>query len=119
MRKKGQVTIYVSYLLTAFIILAITAVVAPTGALFTTEAIAAGDTILAQANESLNNIQNQTIKDEIGNIITSAREAGTMNIQVTTDLFKYSWVIMLVLVGIVGFLFTRQIVEFRPPGGFV
>jgi len=119
MKKKSQVTIYVAYLFTAFIILAITAVVAPAGTLFTARAIEAGEDILIRANDSIQNIQNETIKAGVTDTINSAFSAGDMNIEVTSDLFQYSWVIMIALVGIVAFLYTRQIVEFQGGGGFV
>lgn len=117
--KKAQVTIYVSYLLVAFIILAITAVVAPAGALFTAEAYTAGQGILERANESIQSINNDTVRARITALTDSAYNAAETNIEVTTDLFKYSWVIMLALIGIVLFLYSRQIVEYSRGGGFV
>ena len=117
--KKGQVTIYLSGIIIAFIVLVITAVIAPTGALFTSEAYVAGEKILEKANDSIQNIQNDTIRDSVMGVVGEAREATEMNIEVTTDIFRYSWVIILVLVGIVLFLYSRQIVEYGRSGGII
>jgi hypothetical protein len=119
MNKKGVIVIYVFYVIMAFTILALTAVIAPAGALFTSELIAAGEGILIDANESISGIQNDTIRNRLIASNNAALEAGAQNVEITTSMFQYGWVIMIILVGIMLFLFTRQLIEVQGGGGFV
>lgn len=105
--------------MTAFIILAITAVIAPAGVLFTVRSVEAGEDIMLRANESIANIENDTIRSSWHNVISSAYDAADTNIEITSDMFRYAWVIMIILAGIVSFLFTRQIVEYNTRGGII
>lgn len=119
--RKGQVTIYLAFIISAVMIIMITAVFAPMGVLFGTEMFTAGEGILIRANDSIQNIQDATIRQQIEDANNAAISAGQQNIEVSTDLFQYAWVFLIVLTGLVAFLFTRQITEFqlRSGGGFV
>lgn len=119
--KKSQVTIYISSLILAIIILTLTAIIAPAGVLFTTESVRAGEKIMLQANESISQITNTTIRDKWNGIVSTAYEAADTNIEINSYFFQYSWVIIVAIVGIVAFLYTRQLVEFqsRSGGGIV
>ena len=116
--KKGEVTIYLFWFLAAVMVLVVAALVAPMGVLFTTELMVAGEDVLLMANESIQDIENTTIRNSVTSVIGEALEAGEDNITILSDIFQYAWVIVLVLSGIVAFLFTRQLVEFQG-GGFV
>lgn len=119
-RKKASVSIYVAFATVSIIIVLVAAVLAPMGVLFTAEAYAAGEEIMLDANESISQIQNTTIRNSIQAGINSGLEAAEMNIEVNSDIFQYSWVFVIALAAVVTFLYTRSLVEFqRPGGGFV
>jgi len=115
--KKGVIVIYIAYFIIAITVLVITAVLAPAGARFTSEAIAAGERILLENNETIAGIQNDTIRERLTASNNAALEAGVQNVEVTTSLFQYGWVIMIILVGLIMFLFTRQLIEVQGGGG--
>lgn len=115
--KKAQTTMYLAFLIAASLIIIITAVFSPLGTLLATEFYAAGEDILADANASINNITDATVKAEIQSMIGEARAAETNNIEVTTALYKYSWIFVVALAGIIVFLFTRRSIEYSQ--GFV
>lgn len=118
--KKASVTIYIAFMITAIIIVLIAAILAPMGVLFTAEAYAAGEAIMLDANASVGQIQNDTIRESIQAGMSGALDAAEMNIEVNSDIFQYSWVFVVALAAIVTFLYTRSLVEFqRPGGGFV
>jgi len=116
--KKAQVTIYLSGLIAMIIIVLVAGFVAPMGTRFTAEIINAGEQQLLRANESIQSIQNDTIREGVTGTISEAFDAGTTNIEVTTDMFQYLWVIVLAVVSLILFLFTRRIIEVGG-GGFV
>lgn len=116
--KKASVTLYITFLIVATVIIIITAVMAPFGALFTTEMYLAGQDILAQTNDSIQAIQNTTIRNSVQSTINLAFAAAEDNIEVTTDMYQYGWVIVVALTAIIIFLITRQLVEAGRGGVF-
>jgi len=117
MKKKGAISIYLAFLITAIVIVVITAVAAPMGTLFTTEMYAAGETIFLDANESIADINDTTVQASVYNMLDKGFAAQENNIAINTNLFQYSWVFILVLAALVAFLFTRQLREIQ--GGFI
>lgn len=116
--KQGQVTIYVFWFITAIMVVILGALVAPIGARFTSEMYTAGEGIILDANHTIQNIQNDSVKASIMGIYGEATQATETNIEVLTDVFQYSWIIVVILSAVVAFLYTRQLVEFQG-GGFV
>ena len=116
--KKSQVTIYLAGLIVMIIIVTISAFLAPLGARFTSEMVVAGQTELLRANETISKIQNQTIKDRWAGTVGEAYEAAETNIEVTTDMFQYMWVIVCAVVALILFLYTRRVIEVGG-GGFI
>lgn len=118
--KKGSVAIYISFMIVAFIIILIAAVLAPMGVEFNTQAYLAGQTILEQANESIQNINDAAIKAEVQGALDAAFDSAANNIEVNANVFQYSWIAVLFLSALTVFLFTRRVVEFSQGfGGFI
>lgn len=118
MKTKGQVTIYLVYFAVAIIIVVLASVLAPMGVLFNTEMYAMGEDILAQANDSIANIDNTNVRTSIYNMTDQAFDAAETNVRVNSDIFQYGWVAVIILTGLVLFLFTRRLVEYGG-GGFI
>jgi len=118
MNKKGQTAIYFAWIVVAFTILLIGAFAAPLGTRFSTAVYLAGEDILNDTMPEIESIQDDDIRQSINNSINRAKDNTETNIDVSSDLFQYSWV-MILIVTIVGlFLFTRKLVEYGQ-GGFV
>lgn len=117
MTKKAQITIYLIYFAVAVIIIVLASVLAPLGVLFNTEMYAAGEGIMQRANESISNINDAGVKSSIYNLTEEGFKSIETNIEVNTDIFQYGWIAVVVLTGLVLFLFTRRLVEYG--GGFV
>jgi len=118
--RKAQAALFIVFIFFALIIIIISAVVAPMGARFSAELFAAGENIL---NDSVTNpvqkINNPEIKASLESTFNSAIDASETNIEVSTGLFQYAWVLLLILTGVVLFLVTRSIVAFSRSGGGV
>jgi hypothetical protein len=112
----GQVSIYLAFIISAILIVVITAVFAPMGVLFNTRAYQAGEMIMLQANDSIYLIQDTEVRDRINATISASLSASENNIDINADLFQYSWILVIGLIGLVLFLYTRKLVEFQ--GGF-
>lgn len=119
MKRKAQVTLYFTFIIVGIIIILIGAVAAPLGVLFSTKMYSAGEDILNQANESLEQIQNPTVKAQIADVIHSAQDASLDNITVAGGLYEYSWIFLLVISALVVFIATRRLIEFSGGSGFI
>jgi len=115
--KKGSVTLFLTWLILTVIIITITAVVAPMGALFNTEMYKAGEDILSRTNQSLQGINDSVVRGEVMGVVNSAQASAQDNIEVNANMFKYSWVLVVALTALVLFIFTRRQVEYST-GGF-
>lgn len=119
-QKKGTVTLFIVFFFIAVIIILIAAVVAPLGAEFSTEMFLAGQGILNDTKaDHIDAIADPAIKTELNDSFNAAISSAEGNIQFSTDIFKYAWVIVLILCGIIMFLFSRRIVEYGGSFGFV
>lgn len=110
---RGSVSIYITFIIVAVIIIVIAGVLAPMGVLFNVELFKAGEGILNRSNASISGISDANVKAEWGQMVDSAVAAADTNVEVNTALFKYAWLLVVVLTGLVLFLFTRRLVEFQ------
>lgn len=117
MSRRGQVTIYVSYFIAAIMIVLLAAFIAPMGVRFNVEMWAAGEDILNQANESIQQIEDDAIRGEYEAMVAEAKAASSSNVEILTDVYQYGWIIVIILTGLVVFLYTRTLIEFGQGGG--
>lgn len=117
--KRGSISIYVTFITVAIFVVLIGAVFAPMGILFNTEMFKAGEGILNRSSDSIAGIQDVEVRNSVLGITQSAKDSYETNVEVNGALFQYSWLIVLVLTGLVLFLFTRRIVEFQGGGSIV
>lgn len=115
--KKATVSLYITFIIVATIIVIITALVAPMGADITSKFYIAGQDILGRTNTTIQSIHNDTVRAHIQNTLTAGMNAQQNNIEVSTNLYQYSWIFLLVLTALIVFLYSRRIVEYG--GGFV
>lgn len=116
--KKGQAVLYITFFISALIIIVIAAVLAPMGVQFSTVMFTEGESILANAQPDIDAIQDTDIQAAINASVASAKEAGSTNIQVNSAMYQYAWVLVIILAGVIFFLQTRRLIEVGA-GGFV
>ena len=117
--KRGQVAIYITWFLVAGITFVDAGVLAPMGVLFNSEMYRAGEDILDMAEDDLDGIQDAEVRASIQVGIDGAQAEAETNINNLSDMYQYGWIIVLVLSGIVMFIFTRRVVEFSGGNSFV
>lgn len=114
--KKASITLYISFLIFAIVIIIITAVLAPMGVIFNTEMYLAGEKLLEDANESIQGISDATVKAQVQASLNEAKNAGANNIEINNNMFQYAWIIIIILVGLMIFLITRSLTEIQGGG---
>ena len=109
--KKGNLTLYVISFFFGLIFVVVAGLLAPFGVLINTEIYQAGEMIMLQANDSLQNIQNDTVSERIQGVINSGLAATEDNIEVNNDVYQYGWIAFLIIFFVLVFLGARQIKE--------
>jgi predicted PurR-regulated permease PerM len=115
--KRGNITLYITFIMLAVVIIVIAAFVAPMGVRFTSEMYAAGEKIMLDANSTIQKINNSEVRGRITNITGLALDAAESNIEINSNMFRYSWIIVLALGALIIFLYTRSLTEYQRPGG--
>jgi hypothetical protein len=111
MKKKGNVSLYFAFVAVAVIVILIAGLVAPIGSLFSIQMFEAGEDILIQANSTADGLSSAGVRDAWKGSLQSAVDATDNNVEVTTGLFKYAWIFIVVISGIIVFLAARFLVE--------
>lgn len=109
--KKGLLSIYIAFVIVALSIILFAAIFVPMGVLFSSQAYVAGEGILRSANDSFENIQDPNVKSAVTGSVGAAIDSSQSNIQTYSDVFRYSWVLGLIVVGLVMFMISRRLVE--------
>lgn len=115
--KKGTVSLYITFMVLAIVIVLIAAVFAPMGVLFNTKMFTAGEDIMLKANASISDINDATVRTQVYDTIDSGLDGVQNNINVNNAIFQYGWVFILVIAGLVIFIYSRRLVEYG--GGFI
>lgn len=106
-------------MLTAVFVVFLAGVFAPMGVQLNTVIYAEAEEIMLDANETAQNISNTEIRDQLEDMFESSMAAQQNNIEVNNAIFKYGWILAIILTGLVLFLITRSLVEFRQGGGLI
>jgi len=112
-KKKGTVMLYITFIIASIFIVLIGAVFAPMGILFNVKMFEAGEMILNNSQSEINHIQDAAIRNEINATITSAKAAHLDNIEVLGALYQYSWIFVIILTGLIVFIYTRRLTEYN------
>jgi len=114
--KRGVVTIYISFIIIAIIVVLIGAVFAPMGVLFNSAMYVEGEKILLMANDSIQQINDTTVRTAVTDNLNNAFAAAENNIEVNNDIFRYSWLLVVGLAALTVFMLTRRLVEVQGGG---
>lgn len=114
--KRGQVVIYLTFMIAAIVIVLLAAVFAPMGVRINTEFMTAGSNLLTDSQGRLDAIQDQDVRAALNASLDEAILAGEDNIDIQSDIFQYSWILVVAVTAFVIFLLGRRIVEFGAGG---
>lgn len=117
--KKGSVMIYLVFMLTALFVVLLAGVFAPMGVQLNSVIYAEAESIMLDANTTVQNISNTDVRNQLEDMFESSMNAQQNNIEVNNAIFQYGWIIAIILTGLVLFLITRSLVEFRQGGGLI
>lgn len=109
--RHGTITLFLVFLITAIILVLISAVFAPMGILFTQKMYIAGEGIINRSADDLASISDLSMREAINGSISSAKAATLSNIEVNSALFKYGGIVVLGITALILFLYSRRLVE--------
>lgn len=115
--KKGNITIYLVFIIIAVVTVLVAGFVAPMGVKFNTAMYEAGEDIINGTVGDLSGINDVTVREDINSSLQGGLLATQNNIEVNNALFQYGWIFALATSALVLFLFSRRLVEYG--GGIV
>ena len=110
-QKKGQVTFYLVFIILAIVVIFITAVLAPFGSLINTEFYAIGEDMMLEGNHTASTIQDPDVRASLMESYDTALAGVDNNVQVNNGIFKYGFIIILVILALFLLLYSRRLVE--------
>lgn len=116
--KRAQISLYVSLAIIVFIIILITGLFAPMGAFIASNFYLAGEDLIIQSNSTIQNISDANVRATLTATFDDASDNAVTNIQVATNLYQYSYIIIIFLACLLAFLYARRLVEYGQ-GGFI
>lgn len=109
--KKGNLTLYIITAMLGLVIIVVAGLLSPLGTLVNAEIYRAGEDLMLKANESISQIQNETVKTRIEAVMKTGLDATEDNIEINSNVYEYGWVFFLIIFFVVVFLSARQIKE--------
>lgn len=106
-------------MLTAIFVVLLAGIFAPMGVQINSIIYESAEDIMLDANTTIQNISNDDVREQLEDMFSSSLAAQQNNIEVNNAIFKYGWILAILLTGLVLFLITRQLVEFRQGGGLI
>ncbi len=116
--EKGNVVYFIGFLVFAVLITFVFVIVSPALQNFNTNMYAVSESIINMNKSDAEKIQETSIKQDIQETYDGQLESMQLNIEVLGSLYKYAWLIILLLFALVLYLFTRQNVELGAAGGY-
>lgn len=118
--KKGNVGIYISFMISTILVLILSAFYAPMALRMNVDLYAAGEDILQDSQPIIDSINNTDVKDSINATVSAAIDSTQTNIDITSSFYKYGWMWIIGLGAFVAFIYSRRLVEYGSlTGGFV
>ncbi len=111
MNEQGSISYFLVYVILAFILLVIFALIIPITIMFNTTIYQSAEDILLDANDVANEIQDPAIKAQLVRALGGNTESIATQVDILSTFFQYGWILIILIIVIVLFLQTRQTVE--------
>ncbi len=117
--KKGNLTLAFVFLASSVILIILAGLFSPMLVSFSTIIIESGEGILIDSQPSIDNIQNEEIRNQLNTSLNTAIQSSADNVSILASFYAYAWIIILIVSAIIVFLFARMLVETGGRGGIV
>lgn len=111
MDDKGQISYVFVFLFVAVLLLVIFAVLSPLMQNFSTQTYLAGEMLITDANEYVENIQDDGVKASLLQTFQAQKEATPTNIEILGLFFQYGWLVIILAILAIIFIAARKTVE--------
>jgi hypothetical protein len=109
--KKASISYFMVFIYLMFILLTLFALFIPIGIDLNVAFFGAGDDILADSENRLNEIDDSDVKTGIQNNLDAAQESTGNQIDILSSFFQYGWILIVVIVTFVIFVIARSNIE--------
>jgi hypothetical protein len=114
--EKGSISFYIIFVFLAFITLTLFVFLTPIMMDFNTRIYTAGEIALIDANETASQIQNADVRASFQSSLTSSQNSIPNQVAILSFFFQYAWIIVILVILLSLFIYTRQSVEAEKGG---
>ncbi len=114
--EKGVLGFFIAFVFTAVMLVFLFSFAIPFLTSFTVDLYVAGDTIIANAEDELDKIQNATIKAQILGNLQDMQGATQENINYMSFFYQYSWIFIIIIITFMFLMMARSTVETKGLG---
>ena len=111
LNERGSITYFIGFVFLALVLLTLFAVVVPLLISINTSFYEAGERILMDTNDTVSNLEEGEIKNQLQASLTTSRNSLPEQINILQVFFQYGWLILILAILMVLFLTTRRNVE--------
>jgi len=110
---------FLAFILSATMLVFLFACAIPFLTNFTTDIYSANDKIIDDAQENIQNIKNETIRNRIQINLENMQGATEENINYLSFFYQYSWIFVILVTAFTIFMLARQVVESKSGLGVI
>lgn len=108
---RGSVSIFTVFIILAITIVLLSALVMPLVINFNTKIYQAAEPTLLNARATASTFQDANVSNAVLGSITSAQDSISTNIEIHSLFFTHSWFILIVMIALALWIYSRQQVE--------
>jgi len=109
--RKGSLSFFIVFVFIAFILIILFAFAIPLMIKANSEFYLVGQELIQESNQTIQNIQNATIKQQIEDALGSAQQSTADQIGILAMFFQYGWIFVIFVVAFVVYMKARSTVE--------
>ena len=114
--ERGTLAFFIIFCFLAVILLILFAFGIPLAININTQLYTVGDELIAESSDTIANIQNETIRQQMQDALNSAQQSTADQVELLAWFYQYAWVWILIVIALTIFVYARRSVEY---GGMV
>ncbi len=108
---RGSVSLFMAFVSLSIFLLFLFALLLPFTQLINISFMAQGQSLIADAEQSFSTIEDAGIKAQLQDVVQASQESFATSFDVVGFFFSFGWIILILVVVLVLFMWSRQLVE--------
>lgn len=116
---KGTLSFFAMFIAVSIVIIISCAIFIPFIVDFIYKSYTTSQEIMSMGEEEINKIENQSVKRDLYNSYNATMESTSFQITILQNFYRYSWLIVIIIISLVAYVSARRLVEYEGRGGVI